>query len=263
MSISLNKVFISHSSNDEKFVKLIIKFLKEIGINSKNIYCSSLEGYGVPADGDILEWMKSGLTGDVLVLYVLSENFYNSPYCMCEMGATWVQTKTYIPILIPPFDYKNIQGVIPSSKKAYKINDNYGISSIKTTIEEKFGLTPINLNIWLDFIKEYELEIGQLIDNSIKDKLNGIPLELIEGKTFGVEQVYLDGNNFVNCIFEGSELVYKGEYGFGLESCKFRGIPRIKFADFAGTTLNVLKTFYNAGPEFREIILKTFEFEEI
>ncbi|PEX84078.1 toll/interleukin-1 receptor domain-containing protein [Bacillus cereus] len=265
MSSQLNKVFISHSSLDKEYAKLVVKFLKEIGFSSKQIQCSSLEGYGVPADGDILEWMKDGLTSDVLVLYVLSKNFYESSPCMCEMGATWVQTKTYIPIVIPPFRFEEIKGVIPSSKKAYKINDIEGLSSIKTTLEEKFNLEPISVNIWMEFLKDYQSIIGPLIDKSINETSIGSiskttkELETIEGRTFGVEQVQLDGKRFVNCTFDGSELVYKGQEAFGLEKNEFKGPPRIAFIDYAGTTLGILKALHSSGPEFKELISKTFE----
>lgn len=258
------KIFISHSSHDREYVKLIIKFLREIGITADQIHCSSLEPYGVPADGDIFEWMKDGLTSDVQVIYILSDNFYSSPYCMCEMGATWVQAKSYIPIIIPPFNFDDIKGVIPLSKKAYKINDNTGLTGIKRTLEQNFNLNPIDVNIWMSFLEDYKSAVEKLIEESINKKsiesTEGAKkeLEIIEGQRFGVQQVFLDGKRFLNCTFDGSELVYKGEKGFSLESSHFETPPRIAFTGYAGTTLNVLKAMQNEEV-FRDMILKTLQ----
>ncbi|WP_243555996.1 toll/interleukin-1 receptor domain-containing protein [Priestia megaterium] len=259
------KIFISHSSQDIEYVKLIIKFLKEIGITANRIHCSSLEPYGVPADGDIFEWMKAGLTSDVQVIYILSDNFYSSPYCMCEMGATWVQAKSYIPIIIPPFNFDDIKGVIPLSKKAYKINDNTGLTGIKRTLEKNFNLEPIDVNIWMSFLEDYKLAVEKLIDESInKESIEATEgatteLETIEGQSFGVQQVFLDGKRFVNCTFDGSELVYKGEKAFSLESNRFETFPRIAFYGHAGITLNALKAMQKDEGVFREMVLKALQ----
>lgn len=167
----LSKIFISHATKDKQYVKYLIKALKEMGIGNNQISCSSFEGYGVPADGDIFEWIKKGLTEDVLVLFVLSETYFTRPVCMCEMGAAWVLSKKHIPVLIPPLEFNQIQGVIPHSKKAYKINDTLGISSIKEVIEDNFNLRPVNYNIWSEFLKDYESNINELIQQDEKEKL--------------------------------------------------------------------------------------------
>lgn len=166
---SFNKIFISHATADKEYVREIIRALKEIGISNNEIYCSSFEGYGVPADGDILEWIKEGLSSDVLVLFILSNTYFTRPICLCEMGATWVQAKKYIPILIPPLEYNQIQGVIPLSKKAYKINESTMLNSVKKTIEEYFNLEPIDYNIWDDFVKEYCSNIDTLIKRDLEE----------------------------------------------------------------------------------------------
>lgn len=82
-------------------------------------------------------------------------------------------------------------------------------------------------------------------------------LETVEGQFFGVQQVILDGKRFVNCTFDGSELVFKGKNGFSLESNTFETMPRITFTENAGTTLTVLKALQQ-DPSFRNFISQTF-----
>ncbi|MFA7222788.1 MAG: toll/interleukin-1 receptor domain-containing protein [Bacilli bacterium] len=141
------RVFISHSSLDKKFVEKIIDTLEVIGVSSENIFCSSFEGYGVELGANFLDVIKEELSGNVLVIFILSTNFYSSIVSICEMGATWVKTNQHIPILIPPFDYKDIEGVIPNTH-GMKINERDKFNSLKERVEIFFELKTIKENIW-------------------------------------------------------------------------------------------------------------------
>jgi len=145
--IKMKEIFISHSSLDAKYVEKIIDILEIIGVPSNKIFCSSFEGYGVRLGNDFLQDIRKRLNSQVLVVFVLSENFYSSVVSLCEMGATWVKTNSHIPILIPPFDYKDVKGVIPTSN-GMKINEKPKYNSLKTIIEEFLDLEPINNSVW-------------------------------------------------------------------------------------------------------------------
>ncbi|MCU7757202.1 toll/interleukin-1 receptor domain-containing protein [Bacillus cereus] len=168
----LNRIFISHYSKDANYVKRIINALEKMGIKSKQIRCSSYEGYGVPADGDIFDWIKENLKSeDTFVLFVMSEEYFTRPVCLCEMGACIINSKKYIPILIPPLTFENMKkGMIPGSKKAYMINDIKGLTGIKETLEQNFGLEPIPTTIWNDFLEDYSMLIQNLIEQDNKEK---------------------------------------------------------------------------------------------
>lgn len=141
------KIFISHSSKDAKIVEQVIEILEGIGVKSDKIFCSSFEGYGIGLGIDFLETIKSELNNEVLVLFILSSNFYQSPVSLCEMGATWVKTSEHIPILIPPFDYRDIKGVIPNTQ-GMKIDDKIKMNSLKEKVESFLSLTPKNFSAW-------------------------------------------------------------------------------------------------------------------
>ena len=91
-------------------------------------------------------WKRYG--PDILGKRHLSKNFYTSPVCLCEMGATWVLTKNHIPILIPPFDFDDVKGVIPLTE-GLKINDKLKLNVFKEKIESVLGLLPsLNQSAW-------------------------------------------------------------------------------------------------------------------
>lgn len=145
---AVKKVFISHSSNDIEFVEVVIDFLELFGLPADRIFCTSFEGYGVPLGADFLDRIRDELQDDVLVLFMLSKDFYASPVCLCEMGAAWVQTKNHIPILIPPMDFSEIKGVIPHTQ-GFKINQPLKLNSFKERVEELFALEPnLTVHAW-------------------------------------------------------------------------------------------------------------------
>lgn len=134
------KIFISHSTDDKEYASEIISLLLEMRVPSGNIRCSSLYPYGVGAGEDIFNWMKTELNDEAVVICLLSKNYYSSYACAAELGAAWILSKTYIPILIPPTNFKDIEGM-PQSTKAIKIDDKYEFNYVKDAIVKHLELS--------------------------------------------------------------------------------------------------------------------------
>lgn len=142
------KIFISHATADKEIVELLIDLLEDIGLKSNQIFCSSFEGYGIPLGEDFLDRIKQELASDVIVLFIITNNFYESKVCLCEMGAAWALSKGHIPIVVPPLSYKDIKGVIPLTQ-GLLINDVPKLNSLKEKLELDFKIQgKISANIW-------------------------------------------------------------------------------------------------------------------
>lgn len=142
------KIFISHATADKEIVEILIDLLEDIGLKSNQIFCSSFEGYGIPLGDDFLNRIKHELASDVLVLFIITNNFYESKVCLCEMGAAWALSKGHIPIVVPPLSYSNIKGVIPLTQ-GLLINDVPKLNSLKEKLELDFKIQEkISANIW-------------------------------------------------------------------------------------------------------------------
>ncbi len=137
-SLAISRLFISHSSKDLEYVEILVDLLESLGLSGDRIFCTSLEGYGIGLGEDFLDTIRDELRADTLVVFLLSKNFFDSPVCLCEMGATWVQTKEHIPILIPPFGFADVKGVIPTTQ-GFKINEPMKLNLLKEKIESTFG----------------------------------------------------------------------------------------------------------------------------
>lgn len=145
---SISKVFISHASKDSEVVEEMIEILETVGLDSNQIFCTSFEGYGIGLGENFLDSIQDELSSDSLVIFMLSKNFYESPVCLCEMGATWVLAKQHIPVLVPPLDYSDVQGVIPLTQ-GFKINEPLKLNLFKEKIEEFFSIKkPMSMSTW-------------------------------------------------------------------------------------------------------------------
>ena len=142
------KIFISHATKDETLVEEIIELIESIGVESEKIFCSSFEGYGIPLGENFLEQIKQELSSEVLVLFVLTQNFYESKICLCEMGAAWALSKNHVPIVVPPLNYIDIQAVIPLTQ-GLLINDSSKLNSFKDKLENDFRIeSKLTFSAW-------------------------------------------------------------------------------------------------------------------
>ena len=86
-----------------------------------------------------MDKIKEELNNNVLVIFILTHNFYESPVCLCEMGATWIKTNLHIPILVSPFEFKDVKGVIPLTQ-GFKIDNPHALNQFKKQIEVAFAI---------------------------------------------------------------------------------------------------------------------------
>jgi hypothetical protein len=136
------RVFISHAAPDAPFVEELIEILEMIGLTHEQIFCTSFPGYGIDLGDNFLEAIKAELLNtNALVLFVLTPRFYASPACLSEMGATWVLAKEHIPILVPPFEFSDVKGVIPLTQ-GFKLNEPLKLNLFREKIQAVFELAP-------------------------------------------------------------------------------------------------------------------------
>jgi hypothetical protein len=82
-------------------------------------------------------------------------------------------------------------------------------------------------------------------------------LKPIVGVTFGVEKVICDGRHFIDCNFDGTEIVFNGTNGFSMQNCGGH-ITRISFNGNAGIVLSQMVVLYK-DPFFKKNIEATLQ----
>ena len=148
------RLFISHSSLDCEYIKLFTDLLDGLGMNEEQIICTSIPEYDpIPLGDDIYDFLKSQFQNfNLFVLFVLSDNYYNSAACLNEMGAAWVLQRDYISVLLPGFDPHDMRGAIDARKNGFHVDDwsrlFQQLNSFKNKIQSKFSLPSVSEDKW-------------------------------------------------------------------------------------------------------------------
>lgn len=142
------KVFISHAGLDVAVVTELILLLRALGLQKEQIFCTSVPGYKIRlGTKNFLDAIKEEIRGGAVVIFLLSKNFYNSPVCLAEMGAAWVLDSDMIPLVLPPFEFRDVKGVIPFTQ-GMMVNDALGVHELAEELEQLFGFTAKHGAIW-------------------------------------------------------------------------------------------------------------------
>lgn len=123
------KIFISHSSIDEKIGEKLVDALVSMGVPQDIIFYSSKYHTGVGLGCDFSKVVKTALEECEIVIFLLTKSFYQSEYCLNEMGAVWYSNKRFIPVLLGDLTLSDMKGFIdshyialkPKQKETYKL----------------------------------------------------------------------------------------------------------------------------------------------
>lgn len=197
----MEKIFISHSSIDENIAKSIVSFLKEgIGIDKNSIFCSSVSGVNIKLGVNFNDYILSQLTDEkAVVIALITNSYFNSKFCLYEMGAAWGLCRTIIPVLFGDMKYGDLQDFIKHTQ-AIQADDKAGVNQLadhirntsafkndtfdQNTYEEK-------RDVFLSTAKSYKLE------EAPKNKIEGnIPNYKYKAVVFDFDGTVLHGDNF-------------------------------------------------------------------
>jgi len=142
-------IFISHAVADKNLVDKFVDLIETgIGVSSNDIFCTSLEGTGIPTGKNFIDFIKSQIENPKVVFLILTPNYMNSLFCLCELGATWALESNIIPILVKPLAYEDMKAVL-TAVQASKINDETDLSEIRDKIIADLEINdPIPTSRW-------------------------------------------------------------------------------------------------------------------
>ena len=110
-------VFISHRGTQSQFVSALVDLLEKCGFKSDKLFCSSVPGFNIGLDEDIIETLRKKFVDyDLYVVYVFSTDFFGSAYCLNEMGAAWVLQVDNSIIITHDMDESVIDGVVNKTR---------------------------------------------------------------------------------------------------------------------------------------------------
>jgi hypothetical protein len=135
----MSRLFISHASADVNLIEPFVELLQTgLNIREEYIFCSSLEGMGIPRGSKFVDFIHKSLQESDFVLTVITPAYFESHFCMCELGATWITCRDGIPLLVPPLEYDDLKAVLNGTQSGF-------INEVRTLNELRDRLIDIKI----------------------------------------------------------------------------------------------------------------------
>jgi hypothetical protein len=134
------RVFISHSSKDEKLAEAIVNLIQAgVEIDDKAIRCTSVDGYKLDPGDNTSSVLRGDISACDVLIGILTASGLESHYVLMELGAAWGFQKTAIPLVAPSVSFGAMPGPL-SEIHAVKLLDSAGMLSVIDTVAKKTGL---------------------------------------------------------------------------------------------------------------------------
>lgn len=150
-----HKLFISHSSKDTDYVEAFVGLLELLGLRDEEIICSSIPPYCIPLGNKVYDWLVNEFQHSNLhVVYAFSEDYYASAASLNEMGAAWAIKHKWTGILLPDFQFDQLDGCIDKTQISIKLDDpdirtlKFRLGEFKDEIIKEFNLRSMSEATW-------------------------------------------------------------------------------------------------------------------
>jgi len=141
-------IFISHAVNNKEIAdSLVDLFETGIGISSNEIFCSSLEGLGIPSGVNFVSFIKDQILNPKVVILLLTPDYLNSQFCLCELGASWALSTRIIPIIVPPITYQNIKAVL-TGVQLLRIENKEDLNQMQQDLIDSLSIEGKSFSRW-------------------------------------------------------------------------------------------------------------------
>lgn len=98
------RVFISHSSKNKELVERFVEFLQlGMGVMKEDIFCTMFPEH-LTTGKEFMDKIRTELQECETVISIITEEYLQSTFCLIEMGAAWVMSKNYFPLITVPYE---------------------------------------------------------------------------------------------------------------------------------------------------------------
>ncbi|MBY0207076.1 toll/interleukin-1 receptor domain-containing protein [Paenibacillus cucumis (ex Kampfer et al. 2016)] len=101
----MTKIFISHASADRELVNPLMDLLQtQFDLRRENFFNTSDQQLRV--GGNWVEQIRNGMQEADLIMPIFTPSYFQSVFCLCELGAAWVNEENLVPLIVPPLTYR-------------------------------------------------------------------------------------------------------------------------------------------------------------
>ena len=165
----MTKIFISHSSNDAKLAISFMDMLQtQFNLQRSNFFLTSDDELKIGEDW--IETIREGMDEASIVLPLITPAFLESQFCLCELGASWVNKKGLFPVIIPPLNHAALQDTpFRSWVQTLTINSTDDLSRLAQAMIDR-GIGEVNIPRFNTRAKTFMNEVLTPFINKMKDR---------------------------------------------------------------------------------------------
>ncbi|MGG9961233.1 HAD-IB family phosphatase [Ferruginibacter sp. SUN106] len=238
----MKKLFISHSNFDKDVSDILVNFLVAgIGVFPDSIFCSSEDGNDIPIGVNFNDYVLKQLenTEGFIAIAVVSNTYYNSKYCLYELGTIWGLSngEAIFPLLVKGMKNGSLQDFI-SHNEAIDVTKKENIDKLSNSIR-------LNKDICKTLVstETYEKEREELLSrfkkmNLARQKNNHEAFDKIRYNkyklvAFDFDGTILQGNNYKHSWKEiWNSLNYEESIRIGLAEKHKKDSKNYSFQDW-------------------------------
>ncbi|HUU17854.1 MAG TPA: TIR domain-containing protein [Sedimentisphaerales bacterium] len=138
MQIENKTIFLSHALKDKVLADKLADLLTNgCAVDPNNILCTSLEGKGIPAGTpNFIEYLREQIREPRLVILLLSENYFASLFCLCELGAVWGMGLSCFPLVVPPTNRSKLRATLAVTQAGDITSQSY-LDELRDMVKDK------------------------------------------------------------------------------------------------------------------------------
>jgi hypothetical protein len=77
---------------DKELAQELVQFLQlSTGLSSSQVFCSSIDGYGIPTGASFMTFIQRQLQNTIMVIPLITPAYLDSLFCQWELGAVWAR----------------------------------------------------------------------------------------------------------------------------------------------------------------------------
>jgi hypothetical protein len=136
------RLFVSHSSQDASFVRLLVGLLRSaLQLPAQQIRCTSVDGFRLPGGANTNEQLRAEVYDAEAFIGVISAHSISSLYVAFELGARWGAGKQLIPLLAPGADVGLLGGPL-SALNALRSDIRPQLQQLVADVGAVLAITP-------------------------------------------------------------------------------------------------------------------------
>lgn len=146
-------LFISFAIADRELASAFANLL-QLGCNlsHEQIRITARPGE-IPPGTPFVEAIRSALDTAAMAVLLLTPSYYESRFCLAEAGAIWGSGKDRVPVVVPPIEYADLDGV-QLGEQGIRIDSSTGLDVLRDRIRDVFG-TSVPTAQWTEHKRDF------------------------------------------------------------------------------------------------------------